>query len=88
MIKVTQAKWLQNYQLALLFSDGYNGIMDFETVTKQTSTLTAPLKDISYFKSYFLELGALCWPNGLEFSGGSLYKKLEASGLLNKPQAS
>ncbi|WP_394753034.1 hypothetical protein [Crenothrix sp.] len=35
-----------------------------------------PLNDESYFKQFFLELGALCWRNGLELSPSNIHKKL------------
>jgi len=35
-----------------------------------------PLKDDEYFKQFFLELGALCWRNGLELCPDSIHQKL------------
>lgn len=35
-----------------------------------------PLNDDHYFKQYFLELGALCWRNGLALSPGNIHQKL------------
>lgn len=34
------------------------------------------LNDDVYFKQFFLELGALYWPNGLELSPGNIHRKL------------
>ncbi|WP_458071869.1 hypothetical protein [Rhodanobacter sp. BL-MT-08] len=42
--------------------------------------MTAPLSDPSFFSSYFIELGALAWPNGFDLSAESLHRRLQASG--------
>ena len=87
MIKITKAIFQADVEIRLQFSDGSFGIMDFsETIAKKTS-LTQPLENSDFFQRFFIELGALCWPNGLEFSAASLYNKLEASGKLVKPAA-
>ena len=46
--------------------------------------LTVPLRDALAFKRFFLELGALCWPNGLEFNPASLHKELHEAGKLRQ----
>ena len=45
-------------------------LLDIHTV------LTKPLHDTEYFKMFFLDFGALCWKNSLEFSADSLQKKM------------
>jgi len=37
-------------------------------ILERDTVLTRPLRDPAYFSSFYLELGALAWPNGLEFS--------------------
>jgi hypothetical protein len=44
--------------------------------------LSRPLGDPDYFARAFIEAGALAWPNGLELSAPSLYRKLDEAGLL------
>ncbi|WP_263079865.1 DUF2442 domain-containing protein [Endozoicomonas sp. Mp262] len=87
MIKITRAVYQSGVEIKLHFSDGSFGVMDFHEVLAQKTSLTNALGDTVFFQRFFLELGALCWPNGLEFSGRSLYKKLEAKGKLVKPAA-
>ncbi|MGD0959630.1 MAG: hypothetical protein ABSB19_07475 [Methylomonas sp.] len=50
-------------------------------IDRQTE-LVIPLQDADYFSDFFLELGALCWKNGLELGAGSLYKKPQEQGKL------
>jgi len=84
MIKLRQAEYLDGYRLRLFFSDHQYGDWDFSELAHRDAPMVQPLRDITYFKSYFLELGALCWNNGLELSAGSLHQKLDAAGLLHK----
>lgn len=88
MIKLVHAKWVSDYKLALAFSDGSQGVYDFNDILAKNTNLTLPLKDAIAFKRFFLELGALCWPNGLEFSASKLHSELAAAGaLLNAEHA-
>jgi hypothetical protein len=84
MIKITGATHVRGKVVSLEFSDGTQGSFDFsELLSKQTS-LTIPLQADEEFQRFFLELGALCWPNGLEFSGGSLHQRIDQAGGLSR----
>jgi hypothetical protein len=88
MIKLVHAKWVGDSKLSLAFSDGSQGVYDFDTLLAKNTELTLPLKDTATFQRFFLELGALCWPNGLEFSASKLHNELAAAGaLLNAEHA-
>lgn len=76
MIKITQAQYLRQRILRLYFSDGSHGDYDLQPLIDRQTELTAPLGDEAYFKQFFLELGALCWRNGLELSPGNIHRKL------------
>jgi Protein of unknown function (DUF2442) len=88
MIKLVHAKWVEGSTLSLAFSDGSQGIYDFHALLAKNTALTLPLRDAVAFQRFFLELGALCWPNGLEFSASKLHSELAAAGaLLNAEHA-
>ena len=87
MIKIVQAVYQAGVEIKLHFSDGSFGVMDFSEMLSHKTSLTRALDDAAFFQRFFIEPGALCWPNGLEFSAGSLYKRLEESGKLVKPAA-
>jgi hypothetical protein len=76
MIKITQAEYLQQRILRLQFSDNTYGDYDLQPLIDRQIELVTPLNDELYFKQFFLELGALCWRNGLELSSGNIHKKL------------
>ena len=88
MIKLVHAKWVGDSKLSLAFSDGSQGIYNFDTLLAKNTALTLPLQNTTLFQRFFLELGALCWPNGLEFSASKLHSELAAAGaLLNAEHA-
>lgn len=84
MIKIVSARLLHDHVIAIGFSDGAGGEFDLAPLIARQSTLTLALKDPTFFKGFFLELGALCWRNGFELSPGAIYRDLEAQGNLIK----
>jgi hypothetical protein len=84
MIKLISANLLHDRVVRLAFSDGSEGDLDFAPLLARETVLTQPLAQAAYFGRFFLELGALCWPNGLEFSARSLHEKLEQAGALRR----
>lgn len=83
MINIVSARYESDYKIKLTFSDNSFGIQDFSYLLERETILTEPLKDLEYFKNFFLDFGALCWKNGLEFSAESLRLKLKDAGLLH-----
>jgi hypothetical protein len=46
------------------------------------------VSDPQFFSRYFIELGALAWPNGFDLSAESLHRRLqESGGLRNSVEA-
>lgn len=86
MIKIVHARWIKDQQIALAFSDGSEGVYDFSSLLTHKTPLTQPLQDTATFQKFFLELGALCWPHGLEFSAVKLYEELQAAHRLSRPK--
>jgi hypothetical protein len=82
MIKIVKAEYLSGYQLHLTFSDGAQGNYDLAPLLAKETVLTKALKNHDAFKACFLELGALCWKNGLELSPAAIYRELQSAGKL------
>ncbi len=76
MIKIIQAQYVKQRVLRLYFSDNSCGDYDLQPLIDRQTELTIPLNDETYFKQFFLELGALCWCNGLELSPSNIHRKL------------
>lgn len=75
MLKILEAKSIAPCQILLEFSDGSQCIWSAENLlATRTGTLLEPLRDINYFQRFFLDAGALCWANGLEFSPERIYE--------------
>ena len=77
MIKITQADYLKGKTIQVHFSDGSWGDYNLQSLIDKQTTLTKTLEDETSFKQFYLEMGALCWRNGLEQSPGNIHHKLE-----------
>jgi len=87
MIKITRARYRESFTIELCFSDGTIGDYDLSSIIARDTVLTRPLTDLGFFQSFYLELGALAWPNGLEFSASAIHKTMLESGRLrSKPR--
>jgi len=82
MIKITRAQFREAFTIELCFSDDTSGDYDLSAIIARDTVLTHPLNDLGFFRSFYLELGALAWPNGLEFSASAIHKTLLESGQL------
>jgi len=74
MIKVIEARYLGKFQIAVVFSDGKEGAFDGNVLLQKSGSLLEPLRAENYFRRFFIDAGALCWPNGLELSPARLYE--------------
>ncbi len=74
MIKLIEAQYLEDFRVALTFSDGREGVFLGRDLLQRSGPLLVPLRDKAYFKRVFIDAGALCWPNGLELSPQRLYE--------------
>lgn len=76
MFDLIEAKYMGGYTLELTFEDGRKGTVDFSDFIKKGGVF-ARFSDISYFKRFFInqELGALCWPDGVDVAPETLYHR-------------
>lgn len=81
MIKVIEANYKGNFEIALAFSDGSEGVFDGKSLLKHQGPLLDALREEKFIKRFFIDMGALCWPNGLELSPARLHERcvLEAA---------
>jgi hypothetical protein len=77
MIKITQVDYLKGKTIQVHFSDGSWGDYNLQSLIDKQTTLTKTLEDETSFKQFYLEMGALCWRNGLELSPSNIHHKLE-----------
>lgn len=74
MFKLLTARYLGNFQVDLVFSDGKEGVFSGIDLLKKQGPLLDALRDEAYFQRLFIDAGTLCWPNGLELSPSRLYE--------------
>jgi hypothetical protein len=75
MIKILEAHYMGHYRIELVFSDGQIGVFDVNTyLSIRTGSLLESLRQEAYLQRFFIDAGALCWPNGLELSPDRLHE--------------
>jgi hypothetical protein len=82
MLKIRSAEYRGERVIRVTFSDGTGGDYDLRELVARGGEMVAPLADRQYFQDFFLELGALCWPNGLELSATGIRFRLSDRGAL------
>ncbi len=87
MTKIRKATYVEAWKIRLEFSTGEVGTMDLADLVARDGAMVLPLRDPEYFRKFFLELGALAWPNGFDLSPNALYRDLHDRGLLEKIRA-
>jgi hypothetical protein len=74
MLHISDAEYLGEYRLRVVFNDGREGVADLrQMVFDEPRTVFEPLKDLSGFRQFFVEHGALCWPGDLDVAPEYIY---------------
>lgn len=68
---VIRAEYRSGYMLHVTFSDGVQKTIDFAPWLE--GVVFEPLKDIGYFRRFFLDGGTVTWPNGADIAPETLY---------------
>lgn len=87
MIKIVAADYVNECEIRLRFSDDSSGTVDFISFLDAGTVMTEPLRDPEFFRRFFLEFGALGWPNGFDLSAKSLQRRLDEGGRLSRSSA-
>jgi hypothetical protein len=62
------------YYLICELDNGRTYRYDMGFVLTRNSEMTAPLKDLSFFKRVFIESGSLAWPNGYDIHANTVLR--------------
>ncbi|MBC7842004.1 MAG: DUF2442 domain-containing protein [Gemmatimonadaceae bacterium] len=78
---MTSAKVLDRYRVALEFTDGSSGVVDFEPILKDCMGVLAELRDTSVFAQLRVddEAGTIVWPNGADIDPFVLHSLMHVS---------
>jgi len=76
---VLEARYIEGYKLEVVFENGRKGIVDLKDYSQKGGVFSR-FSEIGYFKQFYVnkEIGALCWPDGLDIAPETLYH--EATG--------
>jgi hypothetical protein len=75
VIKVLNARLVAHSVLEIDFSDHTQGVFDAGAyMASRSGPLLEKLRDPVYFQRFFIDAGALCWPNGLEISTAKVHE--------------
>ncbi len=81
LIKVKEAKYVENYKLGLVFNDGFKGVIDLKNkIFTDHRDIFKPLQTIEYFKSFSQNSWTIEWENGLDLAPEYLYELTEKQG--------
>jgi hypothetical protein len=74
---VVRAEYEQAFQIRLTFNDGTEASVDFGEWLD--GPVFEPLKDVDYFRKFFLDGGTVVWPNGADIAPETLYQAAQAT---------
>ena len=61
---VVKAEYRGDYRIHLTFNDGTSKTVDFQPWLQ--GPIFEPLRDVSYFREFFVAGSTVCWPNGAD----------------------
>jgi len=70
---VIDAMYLKDYLIRITFDDGQIKVVDFQPYVKRKGVFSL-LKDSTFFRSFFIDLNTICWPNGADVAPERLYE--------------
>jgi len=73
IIHIIYAEHVDDYKLKLWFNTGEVKIVDFRPYIDKGG-IFAPLRDKDFFKSFYIDINTVCWPNGADVAPDTLYK--------------
>ena len=62
--QVVSAEYKEGHRISVTFSDGVQATVDFDRWID--GPVFEPLRDVAYFRRFFLEGGTVVWPNGAD----------------------
>lgn len=72
MPTVISADYQGGHRIRLAFSEGTVKTVDFRQWLR--GPIFEPLKDLSYFRRFFIDAGTVVWPNGADIAPETLFK--------------
>jgi hypothetical protein len=77
---VMHAEYVDSFRIRIVFNDETENVVDCRAWL--VGPVFEPLKDVSFFKRFFIDGGTLTWPNGADIAPETLY---DAPGRSRRP---
>lgn len=77
LVLVVEATYVSGHRLRLRFSDGAGKTIDFSRWLN--GKVFEPLRDLEYFRKFFISGGTVCWPNGADIAPETLREARDQS---------
>lgn len=74
LITITNAKYIDEYRIEAVFSNGIKKMLDFSPIIKEAKGVVKKLADITYFKNFTLDPFTIDWNNEIGFDPQDLYE--------------
>jgi Protein of unknown function (DUF2442). len=74
---VVRAEYRGGFRIHLTFNDNSEGTVDFQQWLD--GPVFEPVKSVDYFSRFFLDGGAVVWPNGADVAPEALYDAAQAT---------
>jgi hypothetical protein len=81
---VIEAKHEGRFRLRLVFDDRTTKTVDFQRWLN--GPVFEPLKDVRYFRRFFLDGRTVAWPNGADIAPEALYAAEDVGSVASKPR--
>jgi len=74
MLHITDAEYLDDYRVRVVFNNGREGVADLRPmILDKPATVFTPLKDLAMFRQFSIEHGTLSWPGELDVAPEYIY---------------
>ena len=74
MLHISDAEYLDEYRLRVVFNNGREGVADLRPmIFDRPQTVFTPLEDPAVFQQFAIAHGALCWPDELDVAAEYIY---------------
>jgi hypothetical protein len=80
---VVRAEYQGGYRIHVAFDDCLEATIDFQRWLN--GPVFAPMKDLKFFRRFFLDGWTVAWPNGADIAPETLYESVLASGAAVRP---
>ena len=74
---VVRARYVEEFRIRLTFNDGIEASIDFRPWL--SGPVFEPLKQLAYFRKFFVDGGTVAWPNGADIAPETLYEAAKAT---------